>query len=118
MGRNQSFHVDSLDWIELSGLAVSKAGFKQLTDPDYTKDSYSLELTRVGPEGSSHPHTEEWAHLFYVLSGQGELEVEGEASEMRPGSIHPVAAGQLHSLRNTGESDLVMLAIYHPPRWR
>lgn len=118
MSENRSFHVDNVDWVELEGLAVSRAGFKRLTDKDYTNDSYSLELTRIGPGGSSYPHTEEWGHLFYVLSGEGELIVEDQPSEMRAGSVHPVSAGQVHSLRNTGDEELVMLAIYHPPRWR
>lgn len=118
MTGNASFHVDDRDWVELAGLAVSRAGYKPLTSDDYTGGAYSIELTRIAPGGSSNAHTEPWAHLFYVLDGDGEIEVDGARAAMRPGSVHPVSAGQIHSLANTGAGDLVMLAVYHPPRAR
>ena len=96
----------------------SGAAFKPLTDPAYTDGDWNMELTRIAPGGSSPPHKEPWAHLFYVLSGSGDIEIEGERAEMGPGTVHPVAAGRRHSLRNTGDADLMMLAVYHPARAR
>jgi quercetin dioxygenase-like cupin family protein len=112
------FHVDDLDWVALKGLAVSEAAYKPLAGDDYTGGAYNLELTRIGPGGSSTPHTEPWSHLFYVLEGEGRLDVEGAEVAMAPGTVHPVRAGQLHHLTNTGGCDLVMLVVYHPARSR
>lgn len=112
------FHVDEVDWTPLKGLAVSQAAYKSLAGNDYTGGAYDLELTRVGPGGSSTPHREPWSHLFYVLEGEGRVDVEGTVAAMAPGTVHPVRAGQLHWLTNTGGRDLVMLVLYHPARKR
>lgn len=113
-----AFHPDSIDWTALRGLAVSDAAFKTLVDDAYTGGAYGLELTRIGPGGKSAEHTEPWSHLFYVISGEGALEVEGAPSTLRAGSVAPIKAGERHSLVNTGADDLVMLVLYHPPRKR
>jgi quercetin dioxygenase-like cupin family protein len=113
-----AFHPDDLDWTELRGLAVTNAAFKTLVDDAYTGGAYGLELTRIAPGGCSPEHTEPWSHLFYVVSGEGALDVDGRKSSLRAGSVAPIRAGERHSLVNTGDEDLVMLVIYHPPRKR
>jgi quercetin dioxygenase-like cupin family protein len=115
---SRPFHVDERDWSPLRGLAVSAAGFKRLAESDYTGGAFDIELTRIGPGGASTPHTEPWSHLFYVLEGEGALEIEGERSALKPGSVAPVRAGETHHLANTGSGDLVMLVLYHPARTR
>jgi quercetin dioxygenase-like cupin family protein len=112
------FHVDDIGWQPLRGLAVSQAAFKPLAGDDYTGGAYDLELTRIAPGGASTPHREPWSHLFYVLEGEGRLDVEGTVATMAPGTVHPVRAGQLHHLANSGACDLVMLVLYHPARTR
>lgn len=116
--RLPAFHPDDVAWTELRGLAVSNAAFKTLVDEAYTGGAYGLELTRIGPGGRSPEHTEPWAHLFYVVSGEGALDVEGTRATLRTGTVCPISAGQRHSLVNTGADDLVMLVLYHPPRKR
>lgn len=113
-----AFDPATIPWTELRGLAVSNAAFKTLVDEAYTGGAYGLELTRIGPGGRSPEHTEPWAHLFYVVSGAGTLDVEGRTAPLRAGTVAPISAGQRHSLVNTGTDDLVMLVLYHPPRKR
>jgi mannose-6-phosphate isomerase-like protein (cupin superfamily) len=118
MSVSAGFHVDDLEWIPLRGLAVSEAAYKSLAELDYTGGAYDLELTRIGAGGSSTPHREPWSHLFYILEGEGRLDIEGTVAPMARGTVHPVRAGQLYHLTNTGGRDLVMLVLYHPARKR
>jgi len=113
-----TWHVDDLPWTPLTGLFIKKAGFKQVIDAEFTNNAYSIELTTVGPGGSSPTHVEPHAHVFYVLSGHGEVTVGAEVREVRPGSVSPIAAGDPHSFRVLGDESLEMLVIYHPPRRR
>lgn len=113
-----TWHVDDVDWTPLTGLFIQKAGYKTVIAPEFTDNAYSIELTTVGPGGFSPTHVEPWAHVFYVLSGHGEVTVEDEVKEVRPGSVSPISAGQAHSFRNLGSGALEMLVIYHPPRVR
>lgn len=117
-GTRCTWHVDDVDWTPLTGLFIQKAGYKTVVPPEFTGGAYSIELTTVGPGGSSPTHVEPWAHVFYVLAGHGEVTVEDEIKEVVPGSVSPIAAGQAHSFRNLGETPLDMLVIYHPPRKR
>jgi quercetin dioxygenase-like cupin family protein len=118
MDSEASFHIDGVEWSPLKGLAISAAAYKSLASQDYTGGAYDLELTRIGAGGSSTPHREPWSHLFYVLDGEGKLDVEGSVADMASGTVHPVRAGTLHHLTNTGGRDLVMLVLYHPARKR
>jgi mannose-6-phosphate isomerase-like protein (cupin superfamily) len=118
MKTEAGFHVDDVNWLPLRGLAISAAAFKPLADAGYTGGAFDLELTRIGPGGSSTPHREPWSHLFYVLEGEGKLDIQGALADMAPGTVHPVRAGDLHHLTNTGKGDLVMLVLYHPARKR
>ncbi len=113
-----TWHVDDRPWTPLTGLFIRKAGYKTVIPPEFTNDAYSIELTTVGPGGSSPTHVEPWAHVFYVLSGRGEVTVEDEVREVHAGSVSPISAGQPHSFRTLGDEPLEMLVIYHPPRKR
>lgn len=117
-GGGVTWHVDDIDWTPLTGIFIRKAGYKTVVPPEFTNNAYSIELTTVGAGGASPRHVEPWAHVFYILSGHGEVTVEDEVKEVRAGSVSPIAAGQAHSFRNTSADPLEMLVIYHPPRTR
>ncbi|OUL97815.1 hypothetical protein CA603_00535 [Paraburkholderia hospita] len=113
-----TWHVDEVPWVPLTGLFINKSGYKTITETTYTGNVYSIELTSVGPGGFSPTHVEPHAHLFYVLSGQGEVTVGDEVKAVTAGSVSPISAGVPHSFRNLGDSALEMLVVYHPPRVR
>ena len=60
---------------------------------------------------------------YYILDGAGEVWVgKNEHRAVAPGDVVLVAPGVLQRIRNTGESDLVFLAIcsprFRPDRYR
>jgi quercetin dioxygenase-like cupin family protein len=112
------FSVDDMPWADLKGLPGARGfEFKALTDAAYTK-AYSCELVRLEPGDHSVPHIEPWSHLLYILTGTGDITIDARASSIRGGSVCQVRAGEKHSLRNLGDDDLLILAIYDPPRER
>jgi quercetin dioxygenase-like cupin family protein len=86
-------------------------------DPDYTS-AYSLEYLRLGAGDESRPHVEAWNHLLFFLEGSGEITIGDRTWPIRPGSYAKVKAGARHSVRNLGDTDMLLLAIYDPPRVR
>jgi mannose-6-phosphate isomerase-like protein (cupin superfamily) len=62
------------------------------------------------------PHIEPWSHLLYILSGSGDVPIDGSTAPIRSGTVCQVRAGEKHSLRNLGEDDMLILTIYDPPR--
>ena len=112
------FSVEDMPWADLKGLPGARGfEFKALTNDAYTK-AYSCELVRLEPGDHSVPHIEPWSHLLYILSGTGDITIDGSAAPIRVGTVCQVRAGEKHSLRNLGDDNLLILAIYDPPRER
>jgi quercetin dioxygenase-like cupin family protein len=80
--------------------------------------AYSCELVRLDPGDHSVPHIEPWSHLLYILSGTGDVTIDGSSAPIRGGTVCQVRAGEKHSLRNLGEDEMLILTIYDPPRQR
>jgi mannose-6-phosphate isomerase-like protein (cupin superfamily) len=59
-----------------------------------------------------HAETEE---IYFVLEGEGELEVDGDRERVREGDAVPIAPGAWHQLRNVGEGPLRILCCCAPP---
>ena len=59
-----------------------------------------------------HRVTEE---IYFVLKGQGKLEIDGETSQMRPGDAALIPPGAWHTLENNGTSELRILCSCAPP---
>jgi mannose-6-phosphate isomerase-like protein (cupin superfamily) len=53
--------------------------------------------------------------VYFVLKGQGELEIDGETRFVRPGDAALIPASVWHSLENNGTSELRILCCCAPP---
>lgn len=112
------FSVHDLPWENLRDLAGARGyEYKTLTDETYTQ-AFNSELVRLEPGDHSVPHVEPWNHVLYFLRGTGDVTIEGETSPVAEGTVCLVRAGERHALRNLGTDDMIVLAIYDPPRTR
>ena len=59
-----------------------------------------------------HAETEE---VYFVLEGEGEMELDGERADVRPGDAVPIPPGAWHELANTGPGPLRILCTCAPP---
>ena len=59
-----------------------------------------------------HRVTEE---IYFVIKGQGKMEVDGETGYMKPGDSVLIPAGAWHQLENNGTSELRILCMCAPP---
>jgi mannose-6-phosphate isomerase-like protein (cupin superfamily) len=50
--------------------------------------------------------------IYYVLSGKGMMTLDGKTVEVTPGTAVLTRAGSTHSLKQTGDEDLVILINY------
>jgi len=76
----------------------------------------SLAEATVPPGGATEPHrhpkTEE---IYYILSGTGRMQVEGEARDVQPLDAILIPPGARHTIANTGTQPLVFLCCCAPP---
>ena len=71
---------------------------------------YELEAGSADPQ---QPHTED--EVYYVVGGSGQVRIDGEDSEIGPGSVIFVGAGIEHRFHSITE-DLKLLVVFAPPR--
>ena len=71
---------------------------------------YALAAGSADPQ---QPHTED--EIYYVLDGRGRIRVDDDDSEVKPGSVIFVAAGQDHKFHSITE-DLRLLVVFAPAR--
>ncbi len=78
-----------------------------------TGAEFSYQVFRPGQEtGFYHMHkTHE--ELYFVLSGAGEMEVDGEKVAVTEGSVVRVAPEGRRTLRNTGSAPMVVLCVQY-----
>jgi mannose-6-phosphate isomerase-like protein (cupin superfamily) len=60
-------------------------------------------------------HRQDVDEIYYVLSGTGELTVNGEQSTVGPGTAILTRSGSSHGLRQVGSGDLVVIIAYQQP---
>jgi mannose-6-phosphate isomerase-like protein (cupin superfamily) len=86
-------------------------------DSEYTS-AFSCELVRLGPGVQSLTHVEDYNHLLFFVEGSGEITIGERTWPLSPGSYAKVKAGGKHSLRNLGDTEMLILTVYDPPRVR
>jgi mannose-6-phosphate isomerase-like protein (cupin superfamily) len=59
-----------------------------------------------------HAETEE---IYFVLEGEGELELDGDRARVHPGDAVPISPGAWHQIVNVGERPLRILCCCAPP---
>ena len=75
----------------------------------------SLAEARVPPGASTtphyHPRTEE---IYYILSGQARIRIEGEVQDIGPGDAIAIPPGSIHTITNSGTEVLKFLCCCAP----
>jgi quercetin dioxygenase-like cupin family protein len=64
------------------------------------------------PGASIGEHVNDKDEVYYVLSGRGELTLQGAVREVGPGDAVLTRDGDSHALRQLGDEDLVILVLY------
>ena len=57
-------------------------------------------------------HEQHKDEIYYVISGTGELTMNGQISEVGPGTAILTRPGSSHGLRQLGSEDLVIFIVY------
>jgi mannose-6-phosphate isomerase-like protein (cupin superfamily) len=71
---------------------------------------FSLVQVKPGEEVQYHMHIGESEHYF-ILSGQGIYNDNGDKVEVAPGMVTLTPSGQGHSIKNTGDEMLAFIAL-------
>ncbi len=76
----------------------------------------TLHRILLAPGGVIPAHTHEAStETFYVLRGRGACRIGAEEFALEPGSSNYAPPRIVHSVCNTGDQELEVLAIFNPP---
>jgi mannose-6-phosphate isomerase-like protein (cupin superfamily) len=78
---------------------------------------YSLAHAVVAPGQTTWLHRLRTSEVYYVLSGEGVMRIDGETSAVGPGDTVYIPPRAEQCIHNPGTSDLVFLCIVDPA-WR
>lgn len=96
--------------VEKKGLA------KCLIDTGIDPEALSLHISEIQAGTRAHPpHTHEGVEAFYVLEGNGTVEIEGERYPIGPNEAILLDTTRLHGLVNTGETVMRYMVIIARP---
>jgi mannose-6-phosphate isomerase-like protein (cupin superfamily) len=71
-----------------------------------------LRKRSLKPGSSIGYHEQKEDEIYYVLSGRGEMTIDGKTFEVRPGDAILTRPGSSHGLKQTGAEDLVIMINY------
>jgi mannose-6-phosphate isomerase-like protein (cupin superfamily) len=96
------------------GKATGNREFEVLYGTKNGSSGATMFIGFIPPSGAPlHYHL--YDEVCHIVSGGGELEVEGELQELLPGSTFMVSPRLLHSVRNSRNEDLWILGTFRPP---
>jgi mannose-6-phosphate isomerase-like protein (cupin superfamily) len=78
---------------------------------------YSLAHAKLARGTASLSHRLKTSEVYYFISGQGRMHVNGEVSPVGPEQVLYVPPGAVQHVENTGTGELVFLCIVDPA-WR
>jgi len=66
------------------------------------------------PPGRAPDHFHYYDEVIYVLEGEGYLDISGEQAPIGPGTCIHLPKTLVHSLANTGDSEMRVLGVFRP----
>jgi (S)-ureidoglycine aminohydrolase len=83
-----------------------------LVDEDLPPDWLHLHISEIDPGTWSHPpHQHDGVEAFYVLAGEGTLEIDGARQLIKAGEATVFDPTKLHGLTNTGVTRMRYIVI-------
>jgi mannose-6-phosphate isomerase-like protein (cupin superfamily) len=70
-----------------------------------------LAIATLAPGKEIEAHVDPMEEIYFVLSGSGEMGVDDESRQVKPGDATWIPAGSPHRLLNNGDVDLVILVV-------
>ena len=111
----------ALDWEggEDAGLATGTGiRWKLLVAGERTEsEGLVTGIAEIAPGGELMRHHHEPAETYYILSGQGEMEIEGRTRALGPGSAVYIPPDARHAVRCTGAEPLVFVFCFPRDRF-
>ena len=79
-----------------------------------TAKGFCMGQVTVFPGGQVPAHEHGQEEVYYVIDGQGEIEIDGETQVVTRGEAVYVPSGKTHNLRNPRTENMTFIFVYSP----
>ena len=100
--------------LDTTYLAHGGAIAQMIFDRRTLKEIGFLAIATLAPGKEIEAHVDPMEEIYFVLSGSGEMHVDGEAKQVGSGDATWIPAGSRHALLNNSQEDCVILVIASP----
>jgi mannose-6-phosphate isomerase-like protein (cupin superfamily) len=107
-------NVDDKEVLDTTYLAHGGAIAQMILDRRTLKEIGFLAIARLAPGKEIEAHVDPMEEIYFVLSGSGEMRVDGDVRQVGPEDATWIPVGSAHSLSNSGQEDCVILVIASP----
>jgi len=100
-------------------IAGDNTRLRELLHPDKHPIAlrYSLAHAIVAPGQTSTPHALKTSEVYYILAGEGEMQIDNETQIVRSGDAVYIPPNARQFIHNCGSEELVFICIVDPA-WR
>ena len=108
----QVIHEDNVETLDMPGRAL-----KWMVTPDSgVAENLSFNVVKIDPgetvrPAHSHPKHEE---LIYIMSGCGEVYIDGEISKINAGTAVVFPTASVHQVRNSSDEEMKIACFFSP----
>ena len=113
MEQKLSIHEDDVEETQLPGRKL-----RWLVRPDTTGSEFcAVNMVRLNPNTTVTPaHSHEASEeIIYIISGSGEVLIDGKVYPIRTGSVVLFPKKSIHRLRNSGKEEMKVICFFAPP---
>lgn len=97
--------------LDIGGQIIKETEFYTVKENKFGKNivlkSYSIK-PNCELEGNTIPDSDQ---VFYVILGKGDIQLDQQMYEVRPGTVVTIPANVYHRIRNIGQTDLYFLSV-------
>ncbi|MGE0489939.1 MAG: class I tRNA ligase family protein [Vulcanimicrobiota bacterium] len=81
--------------------------------PEIDETPFGATWAVVSPGGNTEPHSHELPETFFIVEGEGEMDIDGQRSKVGVGDVVYLPATSTHTIHNLSpDNRLVFLSVY------
>ena len=100
--------------LETTYVAHGGAIAQMILDRRILKEIGFLAIARLEKGKRIEPHIDPMEEIYFILSGEGEMEVAEETRPVGPGDAIWIPVGSVHALTSSDEEDCIILVVASP----
>ncbi len=104
-------NIKELESIKIVHPEAKNSSMKVLVSELEGWQDHVMRLVEVEVGGFTPKHAHPWPHINFMVSGTGELMIEGKATQVEKGSYAFVPSNTLHQFKNTGKDTFKFICI-------